>query len=515
MEKDSKSGFSILLLNVLLIYIVFIFYYWTPKYIFDPLNFQNINHGGSYNELAQNLRHGKVYMPAEPDPRLLELEDPYDPTQNGGLRIHDLSLYKGKYYLYFGVSPVVTLYIPYQIITKHGMPNTLAILIFSFGGFIFSVLFLRLLKKKYFDEVPEWMILLSIGVLGFGNGAGILLRRPDIYEVAIASGSFFSIGAIYFFCAAFKNGKIDLKLLIFGGLFLGLAVGGRPQTVLFLILFPYIWLKIVCDLLKENLKTKIITIAASLIPFLICIISLGLYNFLRFENPFSFGAEYQLAAKHMNKMGLFDIRRIPANFYLNLVQPPIIDHIFPFVHIRPSLPNCVRLTPLYTFAGIVGAFPAVPFLFLLFLYPLDHWFRNHLQGIKTKIYMKDFPYFEFIMVIIPALLNIFVLLFMPGTIMRYLADYVTFLILSACIIWFYFSTKLLTKSDKKLVITTVSIILALQSIFFGIAFDINSPEASLSGQNNQEYRKLESFCKPVSDLIYAINNHLVKIFLKG
>ena len=44
---------------------------------------------------------GRHYsLPVEPDPHLLALPNPYRP--NAPYRLHDASLYKGKYYLDFG-----------------------------------------------------------------------------------------------------------------------------------------------------------------------------------------------------------------------------------------------------------------------------------------------------------------------------------------------------------------------------------------------------------------------------
>ena len=63
-----------------------------------------------YAALAANLLHGRTTLPVRPRPELLRLEDPYDPQENHLYRSQDASLYKGRYYLYFGVVPAVTLY---------------------------------------------------------------------------------------------------------------------------------------------------------------------------------------------------------------------------------------------------------------------------------------------------------------------------------------------------------------------------------------------------------------------
>src|SRR3984893_16414151 len=58
-----------------------------------------------YDMLADAFLHGQTHLLVEPDPRLLELPDPYDPIANMRYRLHDLSLYQGKYYLYWGPVP--------------------------------------------------------------------------------------------------------------------------------------------------------------------------------------------------------------------------------------------------------------------------------------------------------------------------------------------------------------------------------------------------------------------------
>src|SRR5207248_6297600 len=47
---------------------------------------------------------------------LLALADPYDPAQNAPYRLHDASLYHGRYYLYFGPTPVALLYLPLRAV---------------------------------------------------------------------------------------------------------------------------------------------------------------------------------------------------------------------------------------------------------------------------------------------------------------------------------------------------------------------------------------------------------------
>ena len=54
-------------------------------------------YGGYYQTLADGFRKGQTALATKPNPKLLALKDPYDPAANEGLRIHDVSLYKGRF----------------------------------------------------------------------------------------------------------------------------------------------------------------------------------------------------------------------------------------------------------------------------------------------------------------------------------------------------------------------------------------------------------------------------------
>ena len=54
-----------------------------------------------YDTLAAAFLSGQLYLKTVPDPELLALPNPYDPSKNEKFRLHDASLYNGRYYLYF------------------------------------------------------------------------------------------------------------------------------------------------------------------------------------------------------------------------------------------------------------------------------------------------------------------------------------------------------------------------------------------------------------------------------
>jgi len=64
--------------------------------------------------------------------RLAQLADPYDPAVNAAYveQVNDISYYKGKIYLYFGVTPALVLFWPYASLTGHYLSDKDAVVIF-------------------------------------------------------------------------------------------------------------------------------------------------------------------------------------------------------------------------------------------------------------------------------------------------------------------------------------------------------------------------------------------------
>ena len=63
-----------------------------------------------YDLMATAFRHGQLALEVEPDPALLALEDPYEPANREGIPVlWDATLYKDKYYLYWGPAPALFL----------------------------------------------------------------------------------------------------------------------------------------------------------------------------------------------------------------------------------------------------------------------------------------------------------------------------------------------------------------------------------------------------------------------
>ncbi len=198
----------------LLVFSVIIFYLWTATSNYKPFQFSI---GGAYDtaetlyvDLSEAFLRGRLSLLIEPSRELLSLQDPYDPEQNKKLRLHDASLYRGHYYLYFGPAPVFTTFMPWRLITGNPMPHNLAASIYAAGGFVFSVLLLMIIVRGTGLKVSYQAIMIALLLLGICNTVPLVLRRPFMYEVASLSAYFWSMLSLLFIFSflLFDNRKI-------------------------------------------------------------------------------------------------------------------------------------------------------------------------------------------------------------------------------------------------------------------------------------------------------------------
>jgi tetratricopeptide (TPR) repeat protein len=296
--------------------------------------------GSSYNLLAQGLRTGQLSLKKEVPPGFTRLADPYNPTANepyqlGSAGLHDLSYYKGRLYLYFGVTPALILFWPFVALTGHYLSHRLAVLVFCTIGFLASVGVLHAAWRRYFSDVSAWVVAAGALALGLATVAPVILPRADVYEVAISCGYMLTMLALGAIWGALHKPERRCWRLAAASAAYGLAVAARP-TLLFgavVLLVPVIqaW--------REGRRAWTLLVAA-IVPIALIGSGVLLYNALRFDSPFEFGQHYQLAAVPSATFQYFRPRFFWFNFRVYFLEPARWSARFPFVHktALPSLP---------------------------------------------------------------------------------------------------------------------------------------------------------------------------------
>ncbi|HLG97932.1 MAG TPA: hypothetical protein VKX49_16580 [Bryobacteraceae bacterium] len=267
---------------------------------------------------------------------MLALQDPYDPDTNEKLRLHDASLYHGKYYLYFGIGPAVTLYLPWHVLTGWSVSDDVAVTIFTMAGYVFSCLMLFLLLEGARLRPPWFLQAAAVLVLGIGQSAPMVLRRPRVYEVAVSAGYCFLLGGLYFFARRIVRPQTDRWSFVLGGVCLGLAVASRPHSVLVVLVVLVFYVFHVWRSGGIGGKAAVKDFAALLTPLAIAGVLIAWYNYARFENPFEFGAHYQVGVTNYlkeYKLGTPLALRLHdtlATLYYFMICAPDFIRRFPF-----------------------------------------------------------------------------------------------------------------------------------------------------------------------------------------
>ncbi len=285
-----------------------------------------------YNLLVQGFRSGQLSVKKEVPPGFARLADPYDPNANNPYRstvggISDLSYYKGRMYLYFGVTPALVLFWPFVALTGHYLPDRQAVIIFSAVGITASLGLLRTLWRRYFSEVNIGVVVACGLALGLATGVPALWPQSDIYQVAISCGYMLTMLALGGLWCALHDTKRGWRWLAAASMAYGLAVGARA-TLLFgaiILLVP------VVQAWGERRRRGTLLLAA-VGPITLIGLGLMLYNFLRFDNPFEFGLRYELAGQRQLTLRFFSLHYFWFNFRVYLLEPARWSAHLPFVH---------------------------------------------------------------------------------------------------------------------------------------------------------------------------------------
>ena len=246
-----------------------------------------------------------------------------------------MSYYKGKLYLYFGVTPALLLFWPYVALTGHYLLQKDAAVIFCAIGFLSAVGLLYALWRRYFAEVSVAAVAAGMLALGLATGTPALLARCDVWEVSISCGYALTMLALAAIWKALHDSSRRVRWLALASLAYGLALGARPS----LLFGAAILLVPVAQAWRERRKVWVPLLAA-IVPMALIGLGLMLYNWLRFDSPFEFGFRYQLAGDRHLTGQFFSLRYLWFNFRMYFLELARWNGRFPFVHdiIVPPMP---------------------------------------------------------------------------------------------------------------------------------------------------------------------------------
>lgn len=430
-----------------------------------------------YDELAQAFLQGKTYIDNDDVPQsLIDMENPYDTVArskqaeaSGDSYRWDVAYFNGHYYVYFGIVPLLLMYLPFRAIFDAPFPSAVGImgfaLIFSIG--VFKLL--DLICKKKFKNISVGTYLLT--ALTFVNCCGMtfLAKRPDFYSVPIMTSMAFVVWGIYLWFKGLNTDKNKLLNFFTGSLCMALSVGCRPQSVLIcaiaLPLFLSYFFKEKYLFKKQGIK-ELVTLA---VPFVVIASGIMYYNFIRFGSPFDFGSAYNLTTNDVTRRG-FSPGRTGLGIFTYLFQTPSFNATFPFIEQVSVETNYMGKTIVENcFGGLITSLPLL-------------WFGFALP--KAKTVLKEHKIFA-------LTLTLFLIGFAlviadtqaGGLLQRYYSDFGYIFFLGTIFVIYSLCEKSnLTKNSNTL--NNLIFISALLSIFYSIALAFSVSDVTIDTENS-------------------------------
>lgn len=333
-------------------------------------------------ELVDAFRAGQVHLLDTPSEELLALENPYDWSLRTAEQVPskwDHLLYDGKYYSYYGIAPVLLLFLPYNLLTDCYFPTPEAVLLFGVVGIIFLTLLFVEVVKRFFPRLPLNFAICSLAILQLCSGIMYCFCSPLFYEIAQASGFMFTMMGLYFLVRSgvVGKGRISKLSLCASSFCLAMAVLCRPTLALYcvvaLIFIAFGFFKNLRSA-RDCGKRPVLSSAGYLASALTCFAVIGgvqmIYNYMRFGSILDFGIQYSLTINDFTR-SQYHTDFVAIGFWNFLFAFPIVKPEFPFVFSNFSTldvngyyfvanQNAVgllwRALPMFGYCGAVSAY---------------------------------------------------------------------------------------------------------------------------------------------------------------
>jgi hypothetical protein len=402
--------------------LVFILYIWVSQ-----LNVKDLREGYQYYaELGKSFKNGTLYLAAQPSQALLALPNPYDYD----LRVQrgvedfpwDVSLYKGRFYLYYGPVPALLVSFFNDDLLSQVGDRHLAI-VFASGLFLYEMLILLKFFARRIPDAPDWLAGIAILTLGLTAPTAIMLHESRIYQVAVFGSQFFFIGGCYWIYAAITKPRLNAWKLGLAGIHWALALGTRSAIAPVILYSTLIAMIGIFVLYKPIGRGGLLSIFSLVSPLLFGTASLALYNLARFESATEFGLKYTLTnMNYLTGTNVFATSHMANNFYNYFVHP---------LRLSPQFPYLFRIEYIFSSERLGGLLYIAPYI-LLALLP-SFAFRKLALAQKT-LYSSPVEKIvaEFWLLIIfagAAIIGAIVIHMFWTTEMRYIEDFMPSLIL--------------------------------------------------------------------------------------
>ncbi len=465
------------LLRTAVLLLLFLFHtliFWKLSDLNPSFTWNIPEHHKQYQELAEALQEGSAALLKQPAETLKTLANPYDTAYasdvlagKGETFPYDTAYYEGKYYVYFGIVPVLLYYLPYHALTGGALSNHTAVFL-SLTLLLLGVLSsLHQLIKKWFPSLSLGVWFLTTELFLLGSNVLYMAKRPDLYTVPIVTGLALGMLGLWCFLRADEPSRISVRYLSAGALLTALIAGCRPQLMVFAVFPVILFKKYLFSKGFYKKKEGRIAVAAVLIPVCAVAAFLMYYNYVRFGSPFDLGSSYNLTTNDMRYRG-WVWGRIPLGLFVYLIQPMKLVTSFPFAEAIFTITQYMGISiQEYTIGGIFAThlfswLSAAPFLL-----------RKRCDKVLR------IPCIMAIASFISALAVLVADTELSGILWRYYNDFSLFIMLTALLAAWLLSChqKMTDPSVRKWLVTFLVVCFVLEILFQGSTFFVDTSNA--------------------------------------
>ncbi|MGB8981918.1 MAG: hypothetical protein WCC12_08590, partial [Anaerolineales bacterium] len=357
---------------------------------------------------------------------------------------------------------------------------------FAVGILLIETLLLIRVWKGVFSDIPAWLILPCILVVGLVSPFGWMLSLTSIHHASILGGQFFFLAGLYTISTAFlDDSSISKRGLFITGILWICAIGSRIAQLApvgFMVILTLGW--IINKHRGQYFLSRTFPLFVSIgLPMFIGAVCLGWYNWARFDSVFEMGTTYALSGpnlqKHQNE--LFSAQYIPNNIYNYFLLKPDFKKKFPFlgpIHgRREPILKAIDMPDVYYVqetAGLLYIAPFILFAIPAFITALDFLRRG------PAFFRESSPDIHFRWLTISLLgsflssLLFFLIFFWVGV--RYQADLMPPLIILSVIGFGQIYRHLVQKTTIRILYTALGLVLAAITMVNSnlIAISVNS-----------------------------------------
>lgn len=374
-----------------------------PMGVHPRWNGQNAGCRNQYELLAEAFLDGHIDFAYGDEDALLALENPYDPEERAeaGVTFHfDHAYYKGHYYMYFGVVPVLLVFLPYRVLTGTSLTTYHATQLFVAISILGIFHLFQTLRKRFFPKMTEGVFLILSSAFSVIS-VWYSIAQPALYCTAITAAMALEIWSLYFYIRGVWLIQEENRQVISagGGALLGaLAFGCRPPVALAnLLVIPIL----IVFLKQRKFTGKLLgKLCLAALPYVLVAAGLMWYNYIRFESPFEFGQSYQLTIADQTQY-----TQLPGLEIIPRILKDALQSFFAFQTFEPTFPYIDTVS-------VLGNFP----IFLLFAGLFSQSVRKQLRQANMMSLVVG-------TLVVSLIINIVDTVWSPVLLERYRMDY--------------------------------------------------------------------------------------------